>query len=248
MPISADDRAFLIGPFQRVEGWCVDEAAYLTTHLLREQQALGLFAPSFEIGVYKGKYLSVLHNCARQSGTEVVGFDIFEWASISMVEEHLRQTIGDLTGIRLVKGDSTGISPEVLMEHLGYKKAGFASIDGSHTPDAVCGDLMLAEAVLDPRGIVAIDDFLNPMAIGATEGAMRFWQTQETDLVPFAYCRNKLFAAHLGAAEQYSAATLEFSEEHAELPACRAMLDNKAKGLHWAKQEFLGQHVWILPP
>ena len=33
-------------------------------------------------------------------------------------------------------------------------------------------DLVLCETVLEPWGIVSIDDFLNPMAIGVTEGAM----------------------------------------------------------------------------
>jgi len=247
MAFSPEDVAFLTGPFQAIEGWCIDEAAWLTTYLLRLQQTETRLAPAFEIGVFKGKYLSVIHNAARRAGTPVVGFDTFEWVSVSVVEDALRTAFGSLDGITLVPGDSTKMTPEILNGHLGGSKAGFVSIDGAHTPDAVYSDLILCETVLAPWGIVSIDDFLNPMAIGVTDGALRFWYQAKTNLVPFCYCRNKLFAAPQEFAEHYSQETLAFCEENLHLPAAKQMIDYKTRrGLHWAKQEFLGTHVWII--
>ena len=247
MPIAPDDVEFLTGPFRLIEGWCIDEAAWLTTHLMRLQQAENHFAPAFEIGVFKGKYLSVLHNCSLKAGMDVIGFDTYEWVSAASVEESLRTAFGSMDGLALIPGDSTKMTPAGLSEHLGGRKAGFISVDGAHTPDAVFGDLVLCETALEPWGIVSIDDFLNPMAIGVTEGAMRFWHKAQTNLVPFCYCRNKLFAANKEFAEHYSEQTLIFCEENQHLPAAQKMIEYKTQqGLHWAKQEFLGQHVWIV--
>lgn len=247
MPLAPGDIAFLTGPFHAIEGWCIDEAAWLTTHLMRFQQAENLLAPAFEIGVYKGKYLSVIQNCARGAGLDVIGFDTYEWVSAAVVEEGLRAAFGSMDGITLIPGDSTKMTPAILSNHLGSRKAGFISVDGSHTPDAVFSDLVLCETVLEPRGIVSIDDFLNPMAIGVTEGTLRFWHKAETNLVPFCYCCNKLFAAPKEVAERYSQQVLAFCEENQHLPAAKNMIDNKTlRGLHWAKQEFLGQQVWIV--
>jgi hypothetical protein len=247
MPLCPEDVSFLTGPFQSIEGWCIDEAAWLTTYLIRLQQAENHLAPSFEIGVYKGKYLSVIQNCARQAGMDVIGFDTYEWVPSSAVEDSLRTAFGSLDGIQLIQGDSTQMTPAILNGHLGGRKAGFVSVDGAHTPDAVFSDLLLCETALEPWGIVSIDDFLNPMAIGVTEGAMRFWYKSDTNLVPFCYCRNKLFAASKEFAAHYSEHTLRFCEENQHLPAAKKMIEYKTvQGLHWAKQEFLGQHIWIV--
>lgn len=247
MPIAPDDVQFLTGPFKSIEGWCIDEAAWLTTHLLRNQQGENHRSLMFEIGVYKGKYLSVLHNCGRTFGQEVIGFDTYEWVPVAAVEESLRSAFDTLDGISLIPGDSTKMTAASLRDILGGRRAGFVSVDGAHTPDAVFSDLVLCETVLEPWGIVSIDDFLNPMAIGVTEGAMRFWHKAATNLVPFCYCRNKLFAANKEFAEHYSAQTLKFCEENQHLPAAKTMIDHKTlRGLHWAKQEFLGEHIWIV--
>lgn len=225
----------------------MNEAAWLTTHLLRYQQSLERTALSFEIGVCYGKYLSVIQNCSQSVKKDVFGFDTYEWVPVSTVEEQMKMAFGGMSGIHLIPGDSTKMSVADLAAHLGGEKAAFISVDGAHTPDAVFSDMGLAESALAPWGIVAIDDFMNPMAIGVTDGAMRYWYKTNTNLVPFCYCRNKLFVAHKEFVEEYSQATLVFAEENPTFPPVKLMLENKAKrGLHWAKQDFLGTTVWII--
>ena len=242
MPISADDIAFLAGPFQRIEGWCHDESAYLATHLLRAQQAAGRTAPSFEIGVYKGKFLSVLHNASR----DTVAFDTYEWIPVASVKESLRGAGVSPDDIQFIAGDSTKMTPAILSEHLGGRKAGFISVDGAHTAPAVFSDMTLVETALEPWGIVAIDDFLNPMAIGVNEGATRYLHTGA--LVPIVYCSNKLFVSRHEFADLYAAEALRFFEENQQLPKCKAMLEHKTQpGTHWAQQEMFGRLVWIVP-
>ena len=246
MLISPEDVEFLRGPFKKIDGWCLDEAAWLTTHLLRYQQSKQRTAPSFEIGVCYGKYLSVIQNCARTVGQPVWGFDTYEWVPVSTVETQMQMAFGGMDGIHLVPGDSTKMSAADLSAHLGGTKAGFVSVDGAHTPDAVFSDMGLAESGLAPWGIVAIDDFLNPMAIGVNDGAMRYWYKTNTNLVPFCYCCNKLFVANKQFAEEYCQEALVFAEENPTLPNVAVMLNNKSQnGLHWAKQELLGTTIWI---
>ncbi len=247
MLITEADKQFLAEPFHSIEGWCVDEPAWLTTYLLRLQQSENRVAPCFEIGVYKGRYFSVLVNGARAANQDVIGFDTFAYCPIPVVEETVRVATGSLEGVRFVQGDSTKMSTADLSEQLGGRKAAFCSVDGGHTPAEVLSDLLLSESVLEPWGIVSVDDFYNPMAIGVTEGVMRFWLQHETNLDPIAYCRNKLLAVNKEFAAYYSNHVLQFSEENQHLPFVKVMLDHKnLRGLHWAKQEFLGRQVWIL--
>jgi hypothetical protein len=78
------DREFMAGPFHRLEGWCEIEAAAITLYLQRAQLAQGWTAPSYEIGVFKGKYLSVLHHIASEVGQQTTGIDIFlPWNRVS---------------------------------------------------------------------------------------------------------------------------------------------------------------------
>jgi hypothetical protein len=247
MPISRSDINFLNGPFKTIEGWCIDEAAWLTTHLIRFQQAKAWVAPAYEIGVYKGKYLSVLANCLRAPASFTVGFDIYEWVSVDEVTSVLTNAFGSLEGIRLVAGDSTQMDAKRVMDHLDGQLASFISVDGSHEPEPVYSDLVLSEATLQPWGIVAIDDFVNSAAIGVVDGAMRFLHTSGTELVPFCYCQNKLFLSAKDTAPDYSEAVYQFCEENPHLPKVKALLENKVtRGLHWVKQRFVGQQIWTI--
>src|SRR6478736_2100118 len=54
-----------------IPGWVAPETSLLTAWLLTHQNP---DAPVLEIGVYKGKYLSVLHEF---SGAKTVGYDLF---------------------------------------------------------------------------------------------------------------------------------------------------------------------------
>jgi hypothetical protein len=68
----------------------------------------------------------------------------------------------------------------------------FISIDGSHECDDVFWDLRLAEDMLAPRGLVAVDDFMNMVAMGVNVGVHKFFAIPR-NLAPFAYTSNKLF-------------------------------------------------------
>jgi hypothetical protein len=67
---------FLTTRVEPIAGWLLPEAALLTAHLAAVQHSLGVAGPTLEIGVYKGKYLSVLYEVARPDEA-VIGVDLF---------------------------------------------------------------------------------------------------------------------------------------------------------------------------
>lgn len=186
---------------QTLPGWLNPPASLMTMHLL----SLLPFGPVVEIGVYRGKYLSILR-ATMGSSCRIVGYDIFDQAQAPMIERELTAAFGTLGDIALIQTDSTRLTPARVAADCGGAPV-FMSIDGSHEATPVLSDLTLADAVLDPAGMVAMDDVLNPLALGVNEGLGRFLALPDADLVPFAYAANKMFlcrpdrqAANLAAA------------------------------------------------
>ena len=81
-------------------------------------------------------------------------------------------------------------------------EARFISIDGSHQYRDVLWDLRIANRMLNTRGIVAVDDFLNPVSLGVTFATCHFLD-RCPDLAPFASITNKLFLSRPFMAETY---------------------------------------------
>jgi hypothetical protein len=58
--------------------------------------------------------------------------------------------------------DSREMAPAALLERLGGRQARFIHIDGEHSRAALTKDLELSTAVLQPGGILVLDDMLHP--------------------------------------------------------------------------------------
>jgi len=183
---------FLREQVHKVKGWLNDYAAIRTIELLDWQEARGMSGPVLEIGVFAGRYFSILLRSAVRTGNVAVGVDIFQWVPLDTVRRSLAPIEGSDTAVFLSQ-PSTYLSGADLLTALGSKPR-FISIDGSHECDDVVWDLRLAEDILAPEGLVSVDDFLNPMTLGVNEGAHRFF-SQPRNLAPVAYTANKLFLA-----------------------------------------------------
>jgi hypothetical protein len=244
--LTQDDYDFLSGPFGRLDGWCIVDSAALTMYLQREQARKGVNGCSAEIGVYKGKYLSVLRRGALLSDASVLALDTYDWAPLDFVKEHMTSALGSTSGIRFHRADSSKLSPEAFGELLGSRPS-WISVDGDHSPSGVAHDLMLAEAVLAPTGIIAIDDFPNLQAIGVLEGVFRHWLRTDTRLRPFCQSANKLFVCFESCAEQYASTIPGYCETNKHLGSVqRHMGLRDEKGLNYVQQELLGRPIWII--
>lgn len=246
--LTSEDHAFLTGTFSQLDGWCHVEAAALTLYLQRYQKMQGWSAPNFEIGVYKGKYLSVLQRSAADMGQRTTGIDIFMFmgSAKKAVEESLALVLGDCSNLTLVEKSSATYTPETLRAEVGGD-ASWISVDGDHTAAGVMHDLALAEAVLAPWGVIAIDDFVNANAIGVAEGAVRYLSSPQTNLRPFCFCANKLLVCAKEWQSTYHSLVPTFCTENSQYPLTQRFMTRYSSGAFtWCAPHLLGHDIWLI--
>ena len=245
MLVTEDDKQFINTGFQQVKGWCLDDAAYITCCLLSKQSLAGYSGGSFEIGVYEGKYLSLLYYRARLQNLPVVGVDTFQWSSAKGVIDTFNGLFGSTEHLLLIARDSKDLAPDQIRNALRGRNPAFISVDGDHGAPAVARDLAFAGEMLATGGIVALDDFLNPRAIGVSEGAYRRFLEQDWTLRPFVYAANKLFLAKPEFHTLYREAIAKFLRERSELAMVQEFHRLEKMGREYVEQKLLGHRVLI---
>lgn len=236
------DQEFLQQKSDPIPGWLLHYAARTTIALMNYQDEIGVSGSFMEIGVFAGRYLSLLYRAAKRSGVEIVGLDPF----IHYTPEQVASYVGaaDTEDITCLKGFSGDFkSPEVLASLRA--PARFVSIDGSHDAVDVLYDLALADQVLHPRGIVALDDFLNTECLGVVEAASRFLE-RKPQLVPFLFTSNKLFFAPLRAAPLYYEFLDRFAEGDTESAQSVEFAGLRKRSKVLRQTDFFGHSVLIM--
>ena len=190
-------REFLSSRVDAIPGWLAPEAALLTAHLGEFQRSLGLRGPALEIGVFKGKYLAVLYKLSAP-GEAVVGVDLFVGAArkadpAEEVRAHIARACGEAERLSIVIADSRDLTPARLKEAARASSFRMISVDAGHTRELVLHDMQVVAPLLQPGGVMALDDFYNHTTPGVTEGISEFFLRDRPALAPFAHCYNKLF-------------------------------------------------------
>jgi hypothetical protein len=196
-------REFLGRVTDQIQGMLLPLAARQTLDLLDFQEARGIKGGVLEIGVFCGKYFSLLLHSANTTGCTPVGIDTFEFAPENQVLDLLGRNGADSSRVRLLSGRSRDFSASEVRKHLG-EPARFISVDGSHEKPDVLYDLSLSDVVLGNEGIVAADDFLNCVCLGVNEAIIEYLAKSSKDLVPFAYIPNKLLLCRPKMRETYA--------------------------------------------
>ena len=247
MRITAEDREFLENRFERLFGWCDDEAAWLTCWLLNTLEAAGHAAPALEIGVYRGKYLSAIYQNNRRRNLPTYGLDTWGDSALDRTLEEIGNAVGHNDQIYLGWADSTRLDADSLSRIIRGARLGFVSVDGDHSAEAVQSDLKLVAGLMEPWGIIAVDDFLNCRAIGVGEGVYRFFHFDKPELLPFCYCTKKLFLARPEYVQSYADSVLDFSGACGHLPAVKEFAELKEhSGIQFVRQTLLGFPIWII--
>jgi hypothetical protein len=197
---AADDYEYLRAFVHPLPGWLVDYAAIRILDLLAWQEQNAIHGPLFEIGVYHGRSLGLTLRSALRAKERVVALDTFQFVPLETVKTGVAP-IADPESIVWLQTSSNLCSSRQLLQILGADPR-FISIDGSHECDDVFWDLRLAEDMLAPRGLVAVDDFMNMVAMGVNVGVHKFFATPR-NLAPFAYTSNKLFLCRPQLAPSY---------------------------------------------
>jgi len=240
----SDDNAFLINVVHGIPGWLVDYTALTTMDVLKFQEKTGISGSIFEIGVFAGRYFVILLRSAIKSNSVIVGLDTFQYVDQDRVLAFLNPVLADYDKISLIKGLSREWNASDLVAKLG-EPSRFISIDGSHNKLDVLWDLRLAEELTSNEGVVAVDDFLNPTALGVNEAVNQFF-LQPRNLVPWAYLPNKLFLARPAWAYRYKT-FLEETVLHDEVsPESNRFRDNLHQGRHYVEVSLFAEKILIV--
>lgn len=225
--------SFLVARVRPIPGWLHDEAALLSAHLVRAQRQMGIAGPTLEIGVYEGKYLSVLYELS-QPGERVVGVDLFVGALVKQpaanrVRSHIAAACGENARLKVVIEDSLKLTSARLAHEIGSPGARFISIDGGHTRELVLHDLEAACPLLQPGGILALDDAFNHSTPGVIEAIAEYFLTRSPRLAPFALCYNKMFVTTPEYHARYLRHAEGFLEEADWLPTSARTRKNRSE-------------------
>ncbi len=194
--------------FRGIEGWMSDEAADLTRRLFEWQRGMRAVTGVLELGVFKGKYLSLLASLAQGTGAPVVGVDAFT----SRIGEQIPPADQDYArnaAVATIMAMAPRSAPPTLLiaftadigaaalQELCPGGYSFISVDAGHLASDVAHDLALVETLLGERTIIAADDAFNAQTPGVMEALCRhFIGNPGTALAPFAWAGNKLFLCH----------------------------------------------------
>jgi predicted O-methyltransferase YrrM len=150
--------------YSTVVGMSSKFAAAICARLLSLQTALGIAGPIAEIGTFEGRFFIALAH-AMQKGELALGIDLFDWPNPQVLDRFeancLKHGVDPKTKITW-KTDSRTMKPEEILAKVGGKSLRFFHIDGEHSRDALTRDLDRAAAVMQPGGLIVLDDMLHP--------------------------------------------------------------------------------------
>jgi hypothetical protein len=180
--------------FHSIEGWFQYDAALLFMAYHQLAAAHGVAGDTLEIGVHHG--LSAIATAALRTG-RFHAVDLFEELQTQNVsdsgggdravfESNMRRFYPDLDFMHVMARPSSELSAEELGS--GFS---FCHIDGGHSRRETLSDLRLASSILQPGGMLALDDYFNPEYPGVCEGAVEFMLSHPQALRPAAIGYNK---------------------------------------------------------
>ena len=189
--------------YGHVEGWLGDRMAQIVNVLGIIFDANRIHGHIAEFGVHHGLFLFLL-NALRNDDEQCFAIDVFDDqylnidhsgnGSLTAFLSHIdRLMASQRRFFKIIRRDTTSFSVSEIERLFGNGGVKFFSIDAGHTIMHTCNDLNLAQEVLTPGGIIALDDYMSVHWPGVTEGFYRFMYSGNRRLRPFLYFQNKLF-------------------------------------------------------
>ena len=192
--------------FHEIAGWLWMPAVEATLTLAAIQATRVPAGPVCEIGVWEGRYLSLL-SFLPATPHRVLAIDPLIHGGNR--EAQLTRLLGNIARyarrpdlVTLLEEDSKTVTAETIRTTLGAP-CQFVSADGDRTMEGAMHDLHLAEAITAPGGIVALDDIPNFSCPGVTEAIVRHALDASHTLAPFLLVSNKLFLTQKAFCEEY---------------------------------------------
>jgi hypothetical protein len=248
----AINNAYLNEVVEQIPGWLNKFAAACLMDLLDLQNELGWDGSLLEIGVYGGRFCSVLARDAARRASHLVGIDPFERFPVNEVHDRLLMAVKDAPGsgaapprISLFEDISGNWTPDRLLSVLG-ERSRFVHIDGSHKRDDVLWDLALADTVMTSNALVAVDDWLNAQCVGVMEATFQFFQSQPRASVPFAFVGGKLLLCGCRYAATYKSRLKGFAATDKTYEQSKRYQHRLKIGIPWIEQPLFGEEIVVL--
>ena len=253
----ATNSAFLKEVVSDIPGWLYDFTASCAMELLDLQEESGWNGSLLEIGVYAGRFCSILARDAFCRGSRLLGIDPFTHFGVEEVRSRLQSLKSSLTelagdpdpeaggSIMLVEDLSGNWTADRLLASLGGS-ARFIHIDASHDRADVLWDLHICDAALAPTGIIAVDDWLNPQCLGVMEATFQFFQQQPRASVPFALTPGKLLLCGRANAVSYQQRLVEFATTDQTFPQSESFRQRSSMKNSGTKQPLFGSEILVL--
>lgn len=183
--------------FGSIEGWFDPDAAMMFMAYNQLLAAEGRLGAVLEIGVHRG--LSAIAVASlRAEGRSFYAIDLFEDLQSHNVSHsglgsrdaflrNMARFYDDTSFVRPIAAASGTLDARDFEPDLS-----FCHVDGGHSAAETYHDMALCSRILAPGGLLALDDYFNPMFPGVSEGALDFRRRHENALVPIAIGYNKV--------------------------------------------------------
>ena len=229
--------------YGHVEGWLSDRMWQIVDVMGSILDTNGVHGNIAEFGVYHGLFLFLL-NALRNENEECFAIDLFDdqhlnvdtsgRESLAVFLSHIETLMpSQRRFFRIVQRDTMSFSTMEVVDLFGKNGVKFFSVDAGHTVQHACNDLCLAQEVLVPGGIVALDDYMSVHWPGVTEGFYRFMDFRNRRLKPFLYFHNKLFLTTLS---EHGSCLQQFRT------AIETICDGEFRSGRWKEVEIAGSN------
>ena len=189
--------------YGQVEGWLGDRMWQVINVFGTILDANGVRGNVVEFGVHHGLFLFLL-STIRNGDEQCFAVDVFEdqilnidcsgRGSLATFLAHIETFMAsERQFFKIVQRDTMSFSIAEVTDLFGRNGVKFFSVDAGHTVQHTCNDLSLAQEVLAPGGIVALDDYMSTHWPGVTEGFYRYMNYRNRRLNPLLCFQNKLF-------------------------------------------------------
>ena len=142
----------------KIDGWLDRESAALMDGLIAGQDELGLPGRGIlEIGVWRGRSATLLARHLRESEDLLL---VDAWLQQQEIVKSLSSVMGNRLQqhpINLFQGTARELSSTLPKD----KRFRYIHIDGDHTGAGLRTDLLLAQQVMEPTGLIVLDDIFN---------------------------------------------------------------------------------------
>lgn len=229
-----DKLNFVKKSIANIEGWCHEDHVMLIHYLSLMQWSHGVYGLVGEIGVFRGKFASVLAQYTdTENGERFFVCDIFNNTgsthlfynyrgdiSMKIFFQNMRKVGFTVDNLDLKKqlyvwyGSSNHLSKQVLLQ-MNLPSARIMSIDGCH--DSVCAynDLNQVACIMHQGGIIIIDDVFNINWSGVAAGIKLFNEATGDDILkPLIHHKNKLYLTTADWYHRYMKFITETDEIH----------------------------------